>query len=171
MKAGLIAHSTETVATTAVTSAGIAATSENSATTRLCSRAPARAARRAARRLRNSRAISTSRQMTIKPSPTRIVNTTMGVGMIGVNPAKMTKVASARITAPPTAIGPKRPDIRPSPKRSAGPRPATDLASPCDCWIVTSEIFATVAVRALASKSGANATMLQDYDKMGAKLI
>ena len=43
MKAGLIARSTETVATTAVTSAGIAATSENSATTRLCSLAPARA--------------------------------------------------------------------------------------------------------------------------------
>ena len=39
----------------------------------------------------------------------------MGVGMIGVNPAKMTKVASARTSAPPTANGPKRPDMRPSP--------------------------------------------------------
>ena len=45
MKAGLIAHSTETVAMTAVTSAGIAATSENSTTRRVCSREPARAAR------------------------------------------------------------------------------------------------------------------------------
>ena len=44
MKRGLIAHSTETVATTAVTIAGIAATSENRVTNRLCSRAPARAA-------------------------------------------------------------------------------------------------------------------------------
>ena len=48
MKWGLIAHSTETVATTAVTIAGIAATSENSATKRLCSRAPR--ARRPSRR-------------------------------------------------------------------------------------------------------------------------
>ena len=43
---GLIAHSTETVATMAVMIAGMAATSENRATNRLCSRAPARAARR-----------------------------------------------------------------------------------------------------------------------------
>ena len=49
MKAGLIAHSTETVATIAVTNAGIAATSEKSAMTRVCRRAPAREARRAAR--------------------------------------------------------------------------------------------------------------------------
>ena len=77
MKAGLITHSTETVATSAVTSAGIAATSENSATTRLCSRAPARAARRAARRRRSSMPISTSRQRTISPSPPSRIRTTL----------------------------------------------------------------------------------------------
>ena len=122
MKAGLITHSTETVATRAVTSAGIAATSENSATTRLCSRAPARAARRAARRRRSSRAISTSRQRTISPSPPSRIRTTPGVGMIGVKPAKVTKVASARTSAPPTAIGPNTPEIRRSSSRgpSAG---------------------------------------------------
>ena len=38
MKAGLIAHSTETVATTAVTAAGTAATRENSEMRRVCSR-------------------------------------------------------------------------------------------------------------------------------------
>ena len=54
MKRGLIAHSTETVATTAVTIAGIAATRENSATNRLCRRAPARAAFLAALRRASS---------------------------------------------------------------------------------------------------------------------
>ena len=69
MKAGLIAHSTETVATTAVTSAGIAATRAKSATTRECRRAPARAARRAARRLRSSSPIRIKRLNVTRPSP------------------------------------------------------------------------------------------------------
>ena len=125
MKAGLITHSTETVATSAVTSAGIAATSENSATTRLCSRAPARAARRAARNRRSSRPISTSRQMTISPSPPSRIRTTPGVGMIGVKPAKVTKVTNAIISAPPTAIGPNTPGIRRSSEAAA---PATGAA-------------------------------------------
>ena len=75
MKAGLIAHSTETVATTAVTSAGIAATRAKSATTRECRRAPARAARRAARRLRSSSPIMIKRLKVTRPSPARIVRT------------------------------------------------------------------------------------------------
>ncbi len=69
MNRGLIAHSTETVATTAVMMAGMAATSENRATNRLCSRAPARAARRAALRRASSIEIRMMRMTTTKPSP------------------------------------------------------------------------------------------------------
>ena len=168
MKAGLITHSTETVATSAVTSAGIAATSENSATTRLCSRAPARAARRAARKRRSSSAISTSRQRTIRPSPPSKISTTPGVGMIGVNPAKVTKVASARASAPPTAIGPNTPEIRRSSNR--GPSSCAGLPGCCcNGDEVTLPIFAVVAVCGRA-QSCPTATLLQDYDEMAARL-
>ena len=109
MKRGLIAHSTETVATTAVTIAGIAATSEKRATTRLCSRAPARAARRAALSRASSIPIRTIRVMTTRPSPSSSVQTTPAVGRIGVNPAKTRNVASASTKAAPTATGPNRP--------------------------------------------------------------
>ena len=78
MKRGLIAHSTETVATTAVTIAGIAATSENSATNRLCRRAPARAAFRADLSRTSSMPMRTIRMMTTRPSPIRRVETTCG---------------------------------------------------------------------------------------------
>ena len=77
MKRGLIAHSTETVATVAVTIAGMAATSEKRATNRLCSRAPARAARRAALSRFSSMAMRTIRTMTTRPSPTSSVETTV----------------------------------------------------------------------------------------------
>ena len=121
MNRGLIAHSTDTVATTAVTIAGIAATSENRATKRLCSRAPARAALRAARSLASSIPIRTMRTTTTRPSPTRSISTTFAVGRIGVKPAKTRNVASARTKAAPTAISPNRP-VGPLSSKGAGPR-------------------------------------------------
>ena len=119
MNCGLIAHSTETVATTAVTMAGIAATSENSATKRLCSRAPARAALRAARSLASSIPIRTMRMMTTRPSPSKSTSTTLAVGRTGVNPAKMRNVASANTKAAPTTTSPSRP-VRPPSSKGAG---------------------------------------------------
>ena len=111
MKAGLIAHSTETVATTAVTSAGIAATSENSATTRECSARPH--ARRVARR---AACAAPSDQDENADNDHRVARQNRQhdarVGMIGEMPAKITKVASARISAAPTATGPKRRNMR-----------------------------------------------------------
>ena len=121
MKRGLIAHSTETVATIAVTIAGMAATSENKATNRLCSRAPARAARRAALRRANSTEMRMMRMMTTRPSPANRIRTTVAVGMMGVTPAKTRNVASARTKAALTTITPKRPVGRLS-SRSAEPR-------------------------------------------------
>ena len=76
--------------------------------TRVCSRAPAREARRAARSRRNSITINDSTIRTTSASPPSSHSTTSVVGMIGVKPAKMTKVASARTSASATAIGPNR---------------------------------------------------------------
>ena len=121
MNRGLIAHSTETVATIAVTMAGMAATSENNATNRLCSRAPARAARRAVRSRANSIEMRMMRMTTTKPSPNNSMRTTVAVGMIGVTPAKTRKVAKARTKAAATTTIPKRPVGRPS-SRSADAR-------------------------------------------------
>jgi hypothetical protein len=109
MNRGLIAHSTDTVATTAVTIAGIAATNENKATKRLCSRAPARAAFRAALSLANSIPIRTINVTTTNPSPSRRIATTFAVGRIDVKPANTRKVAIARTKAAPTAIRPNLP--------------------------------------------------------------
>src|SRR5579862_7213793 len=119
MNTGLRPRSMVTVAMTAVTRAGIAATSENSATTRLCSRAPARPARRAAMTLRASRPISTSSVRMMSALPAKIAITTVGVGITGVNPAKTMNVATARSRAAPTASGPKRPAAPPSSGRPA----------------------------------------------------
>ena len=118
---GLIAHSTETAATIAVMIAGMAATSENNATTRLCNRAPARAARRAARRRASSIEMRMMRMTTTKPSPTKSMSTTVAVGMMGVTPAKTRNVAKARTNAAPTTTIPKRPVGRLS-SRSADAR-------------------------------------------------
>jgi len=109
MKRGLIAHSTDTVATTAVTIAGIAATRENRATNRLWSRAPARAAFLAALSRISSIPMRTISVMTTRPSPISKAETTVAVGRIGVKPAKTRNVARASTKAAPTAIGPKRP--------------------------------------------------------------
>ena len=168
MNAGLITHSTETVATMAVTSAGIAATSENSATTRLCSRAAARAARRAARKRRSSRMISVSRKTVMSPSPPSRASTTPGVGMIGVNPAKVMKVANAKTSAPPTASGPNAPEMRWS---SSRPAAGCSSVSPdgCESWVVTLGVPRPFAV-AHSKTSCAFATLLQDYDKKAAKV-
>ena len=118
---GLIAHSTETAATIAVMIAGMAATSENNATTRLCNRAPARAARRAARRRASSIEMRMMRMTTTTPSPTNSMSTTVAVGMMGVTPAKTRNVAKARTNAAPTTTIPKRPVGRLS-SRSADAR-------------------------------------------------
>ena len=118
MKRGLIARSTETAATTAVTIAGMAATSEKRTTTRLCSRAPARAARRAALSAATSIEMRTIRMTTTRPSPPNRVMTTMSVGMMGVKPAKTRNVASARTKAAPTTITPMRPVGRLSSRRA-----------------------------------------------------
>ena len=56
----------------------------------------------------------------ISALPPKIASTTAGVGMIGVKPAKTTKVATASSKAAPTANGPNRPAVRPlNSKRSA----------------------------------------------------
>src|SRR5271166_342636 len=126
MNRGLIAHSTDTVATTAVTIAGIAATNENNATKRLCSRAPARAALRAALSLANSIPIRTIKVTTTSPSPNRRIATTFAVGRIEVKPANTRKVAIARTKAALTAMRPNRPV---GPLSSSGVvRLASDLA-------------------------------------------
>ena len=120
MKRGLIAHSTETAATTAVTIAGIAATNENRTTTRMCNRAPAFAARRAALRRASSIEMRMIRMTTTKPSPNNSTATTFAVGMIGVKPANTRNVASASRKAALTAITPKRPVGRLSSRSAAG---------------------------------------------------
>src|SRR5271169_6656050 len=125
MNRGLIAHSTDTVATTAVTIAGIAATNENKATKRLCSRAPARAAFRAALSLANSIPIRTINVTTTNPSPSRRIATTFAVGRIDVKPANTRKVAIARTKAAPTATRPNLPVGPLSSSRVV--RPALDL--------------------------------------------
>ena len=149
MNRGLMAHSTETVATTAVTMAGIAATSENRTTKRLCNRAPARAARRAALSRASSIEMRMIRMTTTKPSPRSSVATTFAVGMIGVKPAKTRKVARARTKAAPTTITPNRPVGRLSSK-SAAPRasmvvPVKALSrmprnSPCDGGVFSASV-------------------------------
>ena len=124
MNTGLRLRSSETVATTAVTNAGIAATSVNSATTRTWSRAPARPALPAAIRLRASSPINTSKMKMINALPQNMHSTMNGVGMSGVNPAKTTKVVTARSKAAPTTSGPKRPTVSPSSKLRAPVAPS-----------------------------------------------
>ena len=121
MNLGLIAHSTETAATIAVTIAGIAATREKSATNRLWRRAPARAARRAARSLTSSMPMSVMSVRTTRKSPRSNAKTTFAVGRIGVSPAKIRNVASASTKAAPTATGPNR-AVGPLSLKGAAPR-------------------------------------------------
>jgi hypothetical protein len=52
--------------------------------------------------------------------------------MIGVKPANVTKVASARTNAPPTAIGPNTPEIRRSSSRETATGAAPRLGCCCD---------------------------------------
>ena len=109
MKRGLMAHSTETVATTAVTIAGIAATSENSATNRLCRRAPARAAFLADLSRRKFDADQNDKGDDDEAVADQAGwRRRSGSGRIGVKPAKTRNVASASTNAAPTATGPNR---------------------------------------------------------------
>ena len=166
MNRGLIAHSTETVATTAVTIAGIAATSENSATNRLCSRAPARAALRAALSLASSmRDENDQGEDDEAVAEQEDARTTFAVGRIGVKPAKMRNVASASTKAAPTAMDRTAPWDRC--RRKAPPRAAP---------MVVVVVVKTLNRTGRASISGNHrrpwqcATMLLNYDNLAARI-
>ena len=118
MKPGFTVHSTATVATVAVTIAGIAATSENRAMTRACRRAPALEILRARRRRNNASPMIVTSTTTISASPARMAMTIVLVGTMGVKPPNTVNVASARTIAKPTATAPNRFEAQDSPVRS-----------------------------------------------------
>src|SRR5689334_3059703 len=122
---GASPRSSVMLATIATSTAGTAATTENSPMMRICRRAPARPRRRAEKIFQSSRPMTPTSNNEAKKSMSRRVTTTRWVGATGVSPASTRNVTVAESKASATASAPNRRNDRPGAEAPPGSAIAT----------------------------------------------
>src|SRR5579883_22153 len=137
-------RSSVTLATTATRIAGAAATTENRATIRTCSRDAARPRRRACTMRHTSYALTATRKPMVIALASRRARTTLSVSGIGVRSASTMKVAKADKSASATA---PKPRLRA--RKPAGGAAATVTISAVVAWptVVMSQVVGVKGCR------------------------